>query len=57
MFEFEELCGKPLGAADYIAVVGQFSTVFLAEVPLFSRANLPEAYRFMTLVDVMYDHR
>lgn len=35
-FRFEELCGRPLGSADYLAVAAAFHTVFLAGVPALS---------------------
>ena len=32
-FKFDDLCGKPLSAADYIEVTKAFGTVFLLDVP------------------------
>jgi protein AFG1 len=32
-FKFDDLCGKPLSAADYIEVTKTFGTVFLLDVP------------------------
>jgi len=32
-FQFNDLCGKPLSAADYIEVTKEFSTIFLLDVP------------------------
>ena len=32
-FSFDDLCGKPLSAADYIEVTKTFGTVFLLDVP------------------------
>ena len=32
-FGFDDLCGKPLSAADYIEVTKTFGTVFLLDVP------------------------
>jgi predicted ATPase len=57
MFEFEELCGRPLAAADYLALAGRYHTLALRGVPVFSAARRSEAYRFVTLVDVLYEHR
>ncbi|THH19907.1 hypothetical protein EW146_g1342 [Bondarzewia mesenterica] len=34
MFEFEDLCGKPLSAADYLEITRAFGTVFLCDVPM-----------------------
>lgn len=54
---FSELCGRPLGAADYIALASAKHTVFLSGVPKFTGATKAEAYRFVTLIDVLYEHR
>ena len=32
-FSFEELCGSPLSAADYLEVTHNFGTVFVLDVP------------------------
>lgn len=39
MFPFEELCGRPVAAADYIALANSFHTVALEGVPAFSGAT------------------
>jgi predicted ATPase len=57
MLDFNDLCNKPLAAADYIALAENFSTLALADVPLFGAANISAAYRFVTLIDVLYEHR
>ncbi|CAL8468725.1 g8265 [Coccomyxa elongata] len=56
MFPFEDLCGKPVAAADYIALAHAYHTLVLRSVPVFTAANRNEAYRFLTLVDVLYEH-
>lgn len=56
-FEFEELCDKPLGAADYFGLFKIFHTLALEGVPIFGLHNRTTAYRFVTLVDVMYENR
>ena len=55
-FPFSDICGRPVAAADYIALVERYHSIAVSGVPIFSAATRPEAYRFMTLVDVMYDH-
>ena len=35
-FSFEELCGRPLGAADYIALAQAYHTVFVIDIPAMS---------------------
>jgi len=57
LMSFKELCSNNLGAADYIALAGEFHTLALRGVPCFDTGNRPEAYRFVTLIDVMYEHR
>ncbi|MBA8836849.1 cell division protein ZapE [Ochrobactrum sp. RH2CCR150] len=55
-FSFEELCSRPLGAADYLAIVGRYSTLFIDNVPMLDLSRRNEAKRFILLVDVLYDH-
>ncbi|CAF2150437.1 unnamed protein product [Brassica napus] len=54
-FLFEELCDRPLGAADYLGLFKKFHTLALEGVPMFGLHNRTAAYRFVTLVDVMYE--
>ncbi|KAK2994256.1 hypothetical protein RJ640_013155, partial [Escallonia rubra] len=56
-FPFEELCDKPLGAADYFGLCKKFHTLALEGVPIFGLHNRTAAYRFVTLVDVLYENR
>ncbi|XP_057495656.1 uncharacterized protein LOC130780652 [Actinidia eriantha] len=56
-FPFEELCDKPLGAADYFGLCKSFHTLALEGVPIFGLHNRTAAYRFVTLVDVMYENK
>jgi len=52
---FEELCGRPLGPQDYLAIAARFHTLFLDDVPILSSANHHEARRLVTLVDALYE--
>jgi cell division protein ZapE len=54
---FASLCGVALGPNDYIAIAGQFHTVFLEGVPKLTPAKREEARRFVTLVDALYEAR
>ncbi|XP_022922016.1 AFG1-like ATPase [Cucurbita moschata] len=56
-FPFEELCNKPLGAADYFGLFKKFHTLALEGIPIFGLHNRTSAYRFVTLVDVMYENK
>ena len=57
MFGFQELCGRPLAAADYLALTEHYHTMALSGVPIFRAENRSEGYRFVTLIDVFYEHR
>jgi cell division protein ZapE len=54
-FSFEDLCSRPLGAADYRAIAEAFDTVFVEHVPALTYERRNEAKRFITLVDTFYD--
>ena len=54
---FWELCGKPLGAADYLALAEAVRVLILEDVPRLSRSNFNEAKRFVTLIDALYEAR
>lgn len=56
-FSFKELCGRPLGASDYLELASQYHTLVLSGVPLLSPDNKDEARRFVTLVDALYEHK
>ncbi|MBZ9849117.1 cell division protein ZapE [Mesorhizobium sp. CA14] len=55
-FSFGDLCEKPLGARDYLAIAGRFSTVFIDHVPVLGEGKRNEAKRFILLIDTLYDH-
>ncbi|KAK9808546.1 hypothetical protein WJX73_006973 [Symbiochloris irregularis] len=57
MMPFDSLCGQPVAAADYIALAQDFHTIAIEDVPIFTAATRPQAYRCVTLVDVLYEHR
>ncbi len=52
---FHELCGKPLGAADYLALAEAVKILMIDGIPRLSRSNFNEAKRFVTLVDALYE--
>ena len=56
-FGFADLCDKPLGAADYLAIAKRFHTVILADIPYLPPARRNEAKRFLTLIDALYEHK
>lgn len=56
-FRFGDLCSKPLGASDYLAVAERFHTVIVEDIPRLSFDRRNEAKRFITLIDALYDAR
>ena len=52
---FYELCGKPLGPADYLAIAQAVRVLVLDDIPRLSRSNFNEAKRFVTLIDALYE--
>ncbi len=54
-FHFDDLCRRPLGASDYLAIAERFHTVLISDVPVMDESQRNEAKRFITLVDTLYD--
>ena len=54
-FTFEELCARPLGVADYVALTRAYDAIFVSAVPKMSSATRDRARRFITLVDEAYN--
>lgn len=55
-FSFADLCEKPLGARDYLAIARRFPTLFIDHVPVLAEGRRNEAKRFILLIDTLYDH-
>ncbi len=55
-FSFAELCERPLGAQDYLALTRHFHTMILAGIPQLGPEKRNEARRFVILIDVLYDN-
>lgn len=54
-FDFDSLCGVPLGPADYLALAGRFQTLFIVGIPVLVPSEFDKARRFITLIDVFYE--
>lgn len=56
-FTFDELCNKPRGAADFLAIASRFHTVMIDSIPQLAAAERDAAKRFVVLVDSLYEHK
>src|SRR4051794_15245482 len=54
-FSFDDLCRRPLAAADYLEVARHFHTVLIDHVPKMGSGERNEARRFTLLIDTLYD--
>jgi len=54
-FTFSELCGRPLGAEDYLGIATAFHTVVVEEVPQLSLNDINQVRRLITMIDAFYD--
>ena len=56
-FEFDDLCERPLGPPDFLALSRRFQTVFIEHVPVLGAEKSNAVKRFITLIDTLYDTR
>jgi cell division protein ZapE len=56
-FDFNQLCGKPLGPADYLAIARAFHSLVVDDIPRLGPENFDKARRFITCIDTLYEHR
>ncbi|WP_370207965.1 cell division protein ZapE [Pararhodobacter marinus] len=54
---FWDLCAKPLGPAEYLALAERVRVLILEDIPRLSASNYNEAKRFVTLIDALYEAR
>jgi cell division protein ZapE len=54
-FSFADLCEKPHGARDFLAIAARFHTIFIDHVPILAEARRNETKRFILLIDTLYD--
>ncbi|TRY99196.1 hypothetical protein DNTS_001993 [Danionella cerebrum] len=54
---FQELCERPLGAADYLEIARHFDTVILRNVPHLRVGMKDQARRLTVLIDNFYDKK
>jgi len=56
-FDFDSLCRRPLGSADYLKIAQRFHTIILDRIPSLGQSERNEARRFIILIDALYDMR
>ena len=56
-FGFYDLCGQPLGPADYLALADNLRIIVIENIPQMGRNNFNEAKRFVTLIDALYESK
>jgi len=56
-FSFDDLCRRPLGPTDFLAVAERFHTLVVDSIPVMRPGERNEARRFITLIDALYDMR
>jgi cell division protein ZapE len=54
-FAFDELCDRPLAAADYLALAQAFHTLLIDHIPVMTDNMHNVARRFTLLIDTLYD--
>jgi cell division protein ZapE len=54
---FFDLCGRPLGPADYLALAASARVLLLDDIARLSSENFNQARRFVTLIDALYEAR
>jgi cell division protein ZapE len=52
---FYDLCGRPLGPADYLALAKAARVLLIDDIPQLSAENFNQARRFVTLIDALYE--
>lgn len=56
-FDFADLCARPLGANDFLALARTYRSVIVDDIPVLTAAQRNEAKRFIVLVDALYEAR
>lgn len=54
-FEFNDICGRPRSQTDYLALVQQFSTMIISDVPCLENISNDKVISFIHLIDILYD--
>ncbi|CCH46255.1 hypothetical protein BN7_5847 [Wickerhamomyces ciferrii] len=55
-FTFEEICGSPLAAGDYLSLATSFNAFIITDIPYLSINVRDKVRRFITFLDAVYDN-
>ncbi|KAA5604867.1 AFG1 family ATPase [Roseospira marina] len=56
-FGFDDLCGRALGANDYLEIASLYEAVILDGIPALGPRDRDRARRLVLLIDALYEHR
>jgi len=56
-FTFQDICGQPRSAVDYLALAQGFHTLIIEDIPKMTDDQRNEVLRFVTLIDILYENR
>lgn len=56
-FTFQDLCEKPYGAEDYLAIAERYNIVFLEHIPVLKYDRRNELKRLIILIDAFYENK
>ena len=56
-FSFDDLCDRPLGAADYIRIARAFHTIVIDTIPVLDPSQRNQARRLVWLIDALYERK
>jgi len=54
--DFKTLCGEARGADDYLAIAAKVNYLLVQNIPVLTADNDDQARRFITLIDILYEH-
>ncbi|PIT71116.1 cell division protein ZapE [Bartonella tribocorum] len=54
-FDYQDLCAKPLAAAEYLVLGERYHTIFIDNVPIMDDTCRNETKRFILLIDILYE--
>lgn len=56
-FDFKDLCFQTYGSEDYIEICKIVKIFFIENIPNFNNDLINEQYRFINLIDIIYDNK